>query len=188
MDDPRANVPALPNLVSPTALLPVDVGRSRWRRFALSAKFWPNVGPPNKDGCWPWLGARCRYGYGRVWIGHRGQAWGLPQRAGAHRLAWVLFRGEAPPALCVCHSCDNPSCVNPFHLWLGTQADNMQDCSRKGRLVAIPPHSGKLSWESVEAIRAEYRSGTTTRALATKYGINKSTAWEIVANHIWKAS
>ena len=77
--------------------------------------------------CWPWRSNRLPAGYGQLAMGGRG---GVPKYA--HRLAYELWRGPIPEGLNVCHSCDNPGCVNPAHLWLGTQADNLKDRHAKG--------------------------------------------------------
>ena len=80
------------------------------------------------DDCWPWEGRTVGAGYGTIGIGRRGEGSML-----AHRLAWVLERGPIPKGLNVLHSCDNPPCCNPAHLFLGTQGDNMRDMAAKGR-------------------------------------------------------
>lgn len=81
-----------------------------------------NVG----DGCWTWTGPHTPRGYGMVGSGN--------QKEYAHRLSYQLFVGEIPEGFEVCHHCDDPSCVNPGHLFVGTRADNMQDAKRKGRV------------------------------------------------------
>lgn len=79
------------------------------------------------DGCWLFNGGKTHFGYGRLSL--RGNRW-----ITAHRFAWLLHRGDIPDvSLCVLHRCDNPPCVNPDHLFLGTHADNVRDMVRKGR-------------------------------------------------------
>ena len=77
--------------------------------------------------CWRWMGTITNRGYGQFWFIEAGKV------LQAHRLAYELFVGPIPPGMCVCHTCDNPSCVNPAHLWPGTYADNNRDRDTKGR-------------------------------------------------------
>lgn len=79
----------------------------------------------DESGCWLWHGSKMVNGYGLVWSGERMES--------AHRTSWRIHRGEIPDGLFVCHTCDVRNCVNPDHLFLGTNTDNMRDCSAKGR-------------------------------------------------------
>lgn len=89
-------------------------------------KFWGNVDMScGEDKCWNWKGCRFPTGYGRSTVFKKNEY--------AHRTAFILSKGNIPDGLCVCHKCDNPSCCNPMHLWLGTDADNMHDRDAKGR-------------------------------------------------------
>lgn len=93
-------------------------------RERLLMKFWLRA-KLMESGCFEWQGTLREKGYGRLYhLGRLGDA---------HRVAWELTRGPIPDGLYVCHKCDNPPCVNPDHLWLGTNTDNMRDMVRKGR-------------------------------------------------------
>lgn len=85
------------------------------------------------ESCWEWTGSLRTSGYGQFW-------WTPAKRSiVASRASWEIFRGAIPDGLRVCHTCDNRACVNPDHLWLGTDADNVRDCMAKGRLVPRQP-------------------------------------------------
>src|SRR5690348_7112088 len=94
-------------------------------------RFWSKV--EKTDGCWIWRGTMNGVGYGVFWL-PMGKPRNANSRVYAHRLSYEMHEGKIPDGMFICHRCDNPACVNPDHLFLGTQSDNMTDCSRKGRL------------------------------------------------------
>jgi hypothetical protein len=98
------------------------------------------------DTCWLWTGAQIPKGYGMFWYGGK--------LGYAHRYSYLVYKGIIPKELHVCHTCDNPSCVNPEHLWLGTNLDNRLDSKTKGRIKKGPAHwnfaSGVFTKESLD--------------------------------------
>ncbi len=120
------------------------------------------------DSCWEWTGARHISGYGH--FGTEGKTYR------AHRFAWQIWNGEISKGLYVLHKCDNPSCVNPDHLFLGTAADNNRDRHLKGRDAAYK-RSGELNWrskftnEQVRAIRRIHFSGRSQGSIARQYKV-----------------
>ena len=120
--------------------------------------------PVPESGCWLWLGAVSTNGYGRIKVG-RDRAVKY-----AHRLFYAHHVGEIPDEMSVLHRCDTRLCVNPSHLFLGTQADNMADMARKGRSLSGVRHpAAKLSEEQIRAIRGSI--GETQRSIASRFGI-----------------
>ncbi len=97
------------------------------KRQPIRERFFSKVSLEDERGCWLWLGPTGRGDYGMFFAG------GDRHNVLAHRWAYEQFVGEIPSGLLVLHHCDEPKCVNPQHLWLGTQADNVQDCIAKGR-------------------------------------------------------
>lgn len=132
------------------------------------------------EGCWNWMARKTPQGYGRISVGNVNKL--------AHRVAFELMVGPIGN-LHVLHRCDNPSCVNPAHLWLGTNADNVADKVSKGR---EPSHIGennnrsRLTPNDVLEIRSKFRSGVSRSELAKKYGIVPAYVNQIASNKAWR--
>lgn len=142
--------------------------RTPRKRTPLAERLWRKVDLRGPDECWPWTGACTTHGYGVINTGGRGPL------VGTHRLSWVLANGPIAAGLEVCHSCDNPPCCNPAHLFLGTHRDNMRDAAAKRRMPGSR-NNAKLSLDDADAIRAAWAAGgTTQRALAARYGVHNS--------------
>lgn len=138
--------------------------------------FWERVdqGPD----CWTWRGYLNPQGYGSLQYQGR--------RMLAHRLSYELAVGPIPAGMLVCHSCDNPPCVRPAHLWLGTIADNLRDAGAKGRMHRGERHGmARLTADDVMSIRAGLAGGTKGTVLARKHGISRNTVYAIAAGRSW---
>ncbi len=142
------------------------------------ARYWTYVNRAKAKGgdCWLWIGSTNMRGYGQFVVKGR-------QRIGAHRLAWLLSRGEIPKGQEVCHSCDNGLCVNPEHLFLGSHRDNHLDSVRKGRKRAWGLQ--KLDARQVEAIRRRVAAGELQRVVAADFGISRNHVSSIVHRTSW---
>lgn len=162
---------------------------------SLACRFWSNV----EDGSIP----SHRPELGPCWIGlwsRRGR-WHchLPvngKYVAAHRIAWELTHGPIPTGMNVLHKCDEPRCVRVDHLFLGTQAENMRDCSRKGRIhlqrhpeksLKGGRHGNAELWEdAVRAIREAAAGGISQKRLAKVYGVSTSTISSVVKRKAWR--
>jgi hypothetical protein len=105
----------------------------------------------------------------------------------AHRVSWVLHHGPIPPGLLVCHRCDNPKCVNPDHLFLGTPKDNSQDMVRKGRVSQGDRHPyAKLTRRQVVRIRERAEAGHDPKRIARDYRVSTANVKHVIRRHTWK--
>lgn len=134
------------------------------------------------NGCWEWLGSRNTQGYGFFWRDGKNRP--------AHREAWLLFRGAIAAGLWVLHRCDNPPCVRPDHLWLGTPSDNTIDGVRKGRIIVPDPsHVGEANGRSLlkaDVIPDIRDRKNSRRELSEKYGVSISTIKAVRERRIWR--
>lgn len=144
-----------------------------------AVRFWQFV--EKSDDCWLWTGHHQRQGYGTIRVNER--------YVMAHRFSYELHYGPIPDEMCVCHNCpggDNPGCVNPAHLWLGTYADNSADMARKGRsVVGSRSPNTRLTEYAVKEIRRRHANGASAAALGREFGVGKSTAHRIVHRKSW---
>ena len=160
----------------------------------LAERFWEKVsknGPiplrePELGSCWIWTGGinRHRNNYGMFMVRK-----GVIRRS--HRVAWELTNGPVPAGLWVLHHCDNPPCVRPSHLFLGTPKQNTADMATKGRDGFPKPgsahHSAILTEADVLAIRAARRQGVSGAELASRFGVHRTTIYHVCRdrwNHI----
>lgn len=147
------------------------------QKDTLLERFWSQVA--KSDGCWLWQGSRQRLGYGVFSYARR---WAF-----AHRLSWMVHGGTIPEGLCICHRCDNPRCVRPDHLFLGTQADNMRDKVSKGRQSrGTRIGNARLTNDIVQEIRARVLQGEPGVQIARSLSISKSTVSMVANRHIWR--
>lgn len=128
------------------------------------------------ESCWLWMGAKHKRGYG---------SFRAPGESKAHRFSYSRYIGPIPHGMSVCHKCDNPSCVNPEHLFAGTHTDNMVDKMIKGRgghLLGSSHPRSKLNEDQVRAIRAD---GRRQIDIAIDYGIKQAQVSEIKRRVAW---
>lgn len=177
-------------------------GKKGFIAMPIEERFWAKVCKANGDGCWEWNGSTDGR-YGAIWMNGRLQK--------AHRVSYEMQVGLIPAGLSVCHSCDNPRCVRPDHLFLGTQSDNLLDATAKGRNGAqVHPERlargsrngmhtqperrsrgeengmAKLTTDQVREIRHRYKPRKINhRRLAAEYGVSPSTILDIFHRRTW---
>lgn len=123
------------------------------------------------NGCWEWTGGYHKFGYGRF------------ANNVAHRVSYAYHNGPIPKGLCVCHKCDNPKCVNPEHLFLGTRKDNNLDRTSKGRTFKGSQVTiSRFTEQQVLDIRSSSKS---ISELSKQYGVGYNTIWTIIKRKTW---
>lgn len=129
--------------IRPSGVRSVVAGRAKsfcisaTMRKPLEQRFWEKVNRTNNPSeCWNWVASKLKHGYGKISVSR--SVWKL-----SHRISWEIAFGEIPDGLFVCHKCDNPSCVNPNHLFVGTAKQNTQDMISKGRIATGERHGSR---------------------------------------------
>ena len=146
--------------------------KDRFERFIVRA-----------DGCWEWRGHVAPHGYGSFTWKNEGKL----RFIGAHRASYMLFKGPIPEGKLVRHTCDNRACVNPAHLKLGTQVDNMNDCKERRRTAkGERVYGARLTADQVRELRRRYAEGEKQVDLAAAFGIIQPTVSQIVRRKTWQ--
>lgn len=144
-------------------------------------RLWAGVSIKGENECWEWTGVIIKDGYGQ--FHHKGA------NLLAHRVIFAVTHGRCDGPARICHTCDNPPCCNPNHLWSGTQKENTQDMINKGRRVSSAGEmnpNAKLNTNQVIEIRNQHKAGASNKDLAAKYGIGLNTLYEIITRRSWR--
>jgi hypothetical protein len=158
----------------------------KFKPITIEERFWNRVNKKGINECWEWTGAKRSDGYGTFSMGKRSQF------MMAHRYSWMLANGrDIPDGLLVLHNCDNPTCVNPNHLRVGTDADNVRDMwdrnrARTGVLPGELNGMSKLTWDKVREIRTKYSRKLNTYRLSEEYGVSEVMIAKIIRGDNWK--
>lgn len=143
----------------------------------LADRFWDKV--KKSTGCWEWTANRLKAGYGKISVSGKMLL--------AHRVSWEIANGPIPPGLFICHRCDNRSCVNPAHLFLGTAQDNSNDMKAKDRHACGDRGGNRtLSEEQVFSIIDWCKDGLPYDHVARLFGVSKATVGHIMTGRLWK--
>lgn len=141
-------------------------------------RFMSYVGKGAVNECWPWLGGHIPSGYGAFSVNGKSR--------GAHRVSYIVHGKGDPAGKVVRHTCDNPNCVNPAHLILGTQADNMRDRLTRGKYArGEGAHNVRLTTDMVIEARRRRLNGASVYSLAKEYGVNKGTLHNAIYGKTW---
>ena len=147
-----------------------------------TARFWSKAKVGSDAECWPWQAGKCRDGYGKFGV----HGWTLR----AHRIAWEMFNGEPLGERFACHTCDNPACVNPNHIYAGDMRTNVADAVERGRLRAANQAGesnprAKLTMDDVREIRRRIDAGETNIAIARDFPVTHSMVSRIRRSRSW---
>ena len=149
----------------------------------LAERFFSHV--EKTDGCWLWTGSTDVFGYGKMTMRKPNK-----RPVATHRISWEIHFGAIPAGLLVCHKCDNPPCVNPDHLFLGTHADNNADMMRKGRQVITPMpgeknQSAKLTEDQAREAIELRKQGQTLKQIGDRFHVSFSCIHLLVTGKKW---
>lgn len=160
----------------------------RWPRAKMPERFWMKA--RKARGCWEWLGSLHPDGYGMFSVKRDGQ-WRAEK---THRIAWEIAHGRRPPRFgVIMHSCDNPKCVRPGHLRLGTQQENIADMNAKGRRNGL--NGGRHRWAKMSDADAQYikllralhgRQDGVVLAISRHVGVSVDAAQKVVSGRAWR--
>lgn len=156
-------------------------------REYVHSLFWLCTEKVEPASCWEWIGYRNKDGYGL--LGATRLEGGKVKYVLAHKLSWLIhFRKYIREPMCVCHHCDNPGCVNPKHLFVGTARDNNTDRDKKGRTAwgEKKKHMAKLKKEDVRLIEKLNNLGYTQEHIAREIGVSTITVWRILHGKSWR--
>ena len=148
-------------------------------------RFWAKVHKDRDTGCWLWVGCKNHGGYGYFHVSATKTK--KAHMEVAHRISYIWKNGAIPEGVKVLHNCpagDNPACVNPDHLFLGTHEDNMQDCKQKGRMRREGPRVHLTEEQAIEVIE-KLAEGKSQRSLAGEYGVSVSAIHGIAKGRRW---
>ena len=151
------------------------------KKISIKIRFWNKVKVIGKNDCWKWLAYKDKDSYGRIGTDS------IHRNIAAHRVSWILHYGEIPKNKLVCHKCDNPSCVNPQHLFLGTIQDNNFDKVKKNRQAQGEKNgSAKLKKSQIQEIKKIYQTGNfTLKEVGKMFGVTYATISYIVNGKTW---
>jgi len=151
------------------------------KKRPLASRFWEKVAflGTGSDDCWEWRGAKNSRGYGVIGVAGKNVL--------AHRVSWELANGPIPEGLCVLHHCDNPSCMNPAHLFLGTNADNSNDMVAKGRQARGEEiRNGKFMEKDIYQVRDLLEKGWLQREVAGLFNVSRAAISHIATGAAWE--
>ena len=152
---------------------------NQYKKSSVQDRFFAKVFvPKGPNACWEWTASKCKDGYGLFSVNGK--------LTNAHRFSYQFFCGEITGKMFTCHKCDNPGCVNPKHLFLGTPKDNMLDKVKKNRQAKGSKNGkSKLKENDILEIRKMLNSGSTGREIAKQFGIHPSIITRIKHGGIW---
>jgi hypothetical protein len=159
-------------------------------RLSLRDRLLRNIKINSETNCWEWQLARSPRGYGLLTVRSPQSPTGRAQLR-ANRASWLAFKGDIPSGILICHQCDNPPCVNPAHLFLGTPKDNNDDAIRKGRArmgcyaVGEANVAAKLTTDDVREIRRLLSLNVVQRRIADRFDVAPSVICEISKRRAW---